>query len=109
MCLAVPAEVVSLDGNTAKVDIAGNRRECLVDLEFGPDDEDRSYVARRPASPSWVATVERNVLRLPWSTPAAVPALWKARPTFRWSTGPPLPVVEARPWVVSKPSAARCC
>lgn len=32
MCLAVPAEVVSLDENTAQVDIAGNRRECLVDL-----------------------------------------------------------------------------
>ncbi len=32
MCLAIPAEVVSLDGNTAEVEIAGNRRECQVDL-----------------------------------------------------------------------------
>ena len=32
MCLAVPAEVVELDGNAAVVDIGGNQREANVAL-----------------------------------------------------------------------------
>lgn len=32
MCLAVPARVVRLEGMSAEVDIAGNRRETRIDL-----------------------------------------------------------------------------
>jgi len=32
MCLAIPARVVRVDGLSAEVDIAGNRREARIDL-----------------------------------------------------------------------------
>jgi hydrogenase expression/formation protein HypC len=38
MCLAVPAKVVEIDGNAAKVDFGGTSREVnisLVDVEVG--------------------------------------------------------------------------
>lgn len=35
MCLAVPAEVISIDDGVARVSISGNVRECLVDLVPG--------------------------------------------------------------------------
>lgn len=35
MCLSVPARVVSLEGDTAIVDVAGNRREADVSLLEG--------------------------------------------------------------------------
>jgi len=42
MCLAVPARVVSIQDNTAVVEIEGNKRECFIDLV--PEVKEDDYV-----------------------------------------------------------------
>ena len=42
MCIAIPSKIVKIDGDTAEVDVAGNRREANISLL--PDIQVGDYV-----------------------------------------------------------------